>query len=323
MKGRPRIVVTRRLPERVEDEARRRFDAALNSSDVSMDQPQLARAMREADGLLCAVTDRITAQVIDQQELSVGMVANFGVGYDNIDVTAAVRRGVVVSNTPDVLTDDTADLAIYLMLAAARRTGEGERLVRAGGWDGWRPTQLLGTRVSGKTLGVIGMGRIGRAVAQRARHGFGMTIRYHNRSELERSVTEPLAAQARTLEDLLQESDFVSLHVPASEETSGLVSSERLAAMKSGSILVNTARGDIVDEDALADALAQGHLAAAGLDVHREEPRVNPRLARLENVVLLPHLGSATLETREAMGLRALDNLSDYFAGRDPRDRVC
>ncbi len=323
MSDRPRVVVTRRLPDRVEQEARNRFDAILNPGDVPMDQAELARAVREADGLLCTVTDRITAEVIEQEELSAGMVANFGVGYDNIAVSAAARRGLVVSNTPGVLTDDTADLAIYLMLAAARRAGEGERLVRSGGWDGWRPTQLLGTRVTGKTLGIVGLGRIGRAVARRARFGFGMTILYHNRSPLDGVITEPLDAQSRSLEGLLQESDFVSLHVPASDETRGLINSDTLESMKPGSILVNTARGDIVDEDALADALEQGRLAAAGLDVHREEPRVNTRLAGMENVVLLPHLGSATLETREAMGLRALDNLSDFFAGRDPRDRIC
>jgi lactate dehydrogenase-like 2-hydroxyacid dehydrogenase len=278
--------------------------------------------VRSADALLPTVTDRITADVLGAEPRRVRIVSNFGVGYNNIDVEAARRLGVVVTNTPDVLTDDTADIAVALMLMAARRLGEGERQVRAGEWTGWRPTHLLGTKLSGKTLGIIGLGRIGRAVARRAHHGFGMRVLYYDPPVPPAVAAEVGAEPADSLEAVLAESDVVSLHCPATPETRHLMNAERLRLMKRGALLVNTARGDVVDEAALATALADGVIAGAGLDVFEREPAVSDPLRRMENVVLLPHLGSATVETRVAMGERALDNLIAFFEGQEPRDRV-
>jgi len=320
--SRPKVLVTRRMPPGVERRLADRFEAVLNTDDLPLDSAALGEAMSRFDGILSTVTDDLSASAFAGQNLRAGIVANFGVGFNNIDLVAARRRGILVTNTPDVLTDDTADLALALMLATARRMGEGERLVRSGKWQGWSPTQLLGTRLTGKTLGLIGFGRIGRAVAHRAHHGFGMKILYHSRSQAQPSVAGPLGARFLPLADLLGASDFVSLHVPATESTSGLIDADMLGRMKRGAILINTARGDVLDEAALVDALRSGHLAGAGLDVYRNEPRIEPELAEFQNVVLLPHLGSATSETREAMGLRALQNLSDFFDGREPPDRV-
>ncbi|GAC1683974.1 MAG: D-glycerate dehydrogenase [Gemmatimonadaceae bacterium] len=247
------------------------------------------------------------------------ILANFGVGYDNIDVQAARSEGVVVTNTPDVLTEDTADLAITLMLMAARRAGEGERLVRAGRWSGWYPTQLLGTRLSGKLLGVVGFGRIGRAVARRAKLGLDMQVIFSTAPGQSPAAD---GAQQWPLDRLLAESDVVSLHVPATAGTRHLIDAARIAMMKPSAILINTARGSVVDEQALGTALRSGRIAAAGLDVYEREPVVDPSLCDLENVVLLPHLGSATLETRVAMGQRAIANLVAHFAGGTPPDRV-
>jgi len=319
---RPTVVVTRRLPERVERQLTERFDARLNPTDVPMTAEQLADAVRTADALLPTVTDRITADVLDAEPRRVRIVSNFGVGYNNIDVEAAKRAGVVVTNTPDVLTDDTADIALALMLMVTRRLGEGERHVRAGEWAGWRPTHMLGTRLSGKTLGVVGLGRIGRAVARRAHHGFGMRVLYYD-PPVPPEVAREVGAEPRdSLEAVLAESDVVSLHCPATPETRHLVNAERLRAMKRGAFLVNTARGDVVEEAALVEALSAGTIAGAGLDVFEREPQVAEALTRMENVVLLPHLGSATVETRVAMGERAIDNLVAFFEGRPPRDRV-
>jgi len=322
MPPRPTVVVTRRLPEAVERKLVDRFDARLNRDDAPLTAAQLADAVRTADALLPTVTDRVTADVLGAEPRRVRIVSNFGVGYNNIDVEAARRLGVVVTNTPDVLTDDTADIAVALMLMAARRLGEGERQVRAGEWTGWRPTHLLGTKLSGKTLGIIGLGRIGRAVARRAHHGFGMRVLYYDPPVPPAVAAEVGAEPADSLEAVLVESDVVSLHCPATPETRHLMNAERLRLMKRGALLVNTARGDVVDEAALATALADGVIAGAGLDVFEREPAVSDALRRMENVVLLPHLGSATVETRVAMGERALDNLIAFFDGREPRDRV-
>ena len=252
-----------------------------------------------------------------------GLVANFGVGFNNIDVEAAKARGVVVSNTPDVLTDATADLAITLLLMVARRTGEGERHLRGGHWTGWRPTHLLGTHVTGKTLGLIGMGRIARAVAQRAHHGFGMKVIFHDPFPPAPDVAKALGAEPRnSLEEVLQEAHFVSLHCPATPETRHLMNRERLALMRPDAFLVNTARGDVVDETALVEALEGKVIAGAGLDVFEREPQVTQALVAMDNVVLLPHLGSATRETRVAMGMRAFENLQLFFSGKPLRDRV-
>ena len=299
------------------------FDVELNASDVPLDAAGLARAMREADGLLPCVADKITAELLATPGRKAKIVANYGVGFNNVDVVAAKANGVVVTNTPDVLTEDTADLAMTLMLATARRAGEGERELRSGKWTGWRPTHMLATRVNGKTLGLIGIGRIGRAVARRAHLGFGMKIIYHDPYPLSDADAQLLGAERKdSIEAVLRESDFVSLHCPATPETRHLMNAPRFAQMRQGSILINTARGDVVSENDLIAALQAGTIGGAGLDVFEQEPSVPAALSSMENVVLLPHLGSATTETRVAMGMRAIDNLVAFFGGTAPRDRV-
>jgi lactate dehydrogenase-like 2-hydroxyacid dehydrogenase len=321
--GRPVVVVTRRLPAAVEQRLGLQFDARLNADDHPFSSAELEDALRSADALLPTVSDRLTAQVLAAAPLRTRVIANYGVGFNHIDIAAAKTRGLVVTNTPEVLTDDTADEAILLMLMVARRAGEGERQVRAGAWTSWRPTHMLGTRVSGKTLGLIGLGRIGRAVAHRARQGFGMRVIFHDPAPPPATVVAELGAEPRAgVDEVLREADFVSLHSPATAETHHLIDARRLGLMKRTAFLINNARGDIVDEAALAVALQQGTIAGAGLDVFEREPAVTPELLAMENVVLLPHLGSATQETRVAMGLRALENLTAFFAGAAPRDRV-
>ena len=326
---RPVVAVTRRLPAPVEARLSARFDARPNADDRALDADGLAEALATADAVLCTVTDRIDAAVFDAAARRAPdgrprarLLANFGVGVNHIDLEAARAHGVAVTNTPGVLTDDTADVAIALMLMAARRLGEGERELRAGRWRGWRPTHLLGTSLTGATLGVVGFGRIGQAVARRAHHGFGMPVRYLNPSARDAEAAAVGATRCDTLAELLATSDVVSLHCPATPATRHLIDAAALAHARPGAILVNTARGDVVDADALADALRDGRLAAAGLDVHEGEPRVAPALLALENVVLLPHLGSATVRTRRAMGDRALDNLEAFLDGRPLPDRV-
>lgn len=320
--SRPIVVLTRRLPAAVERHAAELFDARLNTTDTPMTADQLSDAMRTADALLPTVSDPIPAAILGVTPRRVKIIANFGVGYNNIDVATARSLGIVVTNTPDVLTDDTADLAMTLLLTAARRAGEGERHIRAGQWTGWRPTHMLGTRVWGKTLGVLGLGRIGRAVAKRASSGFGMRVIYYDPPVPIGEARACGASPRESIEDVLRESDFVSLHMPASPENRHLINAERLAVMPRHAILINTARGDVIDEAALAAALTRGTIGGAGLDVYEREPRVDATLLELENVVLLPHLGSATTETRVAMGERALANIEAYFAGIPPRDRV-
>jgi lactate dehydrogenase-like 2-hydroxyacid dehydrogenase len=321
--ARPIVVVTRRLPDPVEQELTREFDARLNTDDRPLGPDGLREALRNADGILCTVTDRLSAEVLSVEPRRARILANFGVGFNNIDVEAAKAHKLAVSNTPDVLTDATADLAFTLLLMVARRTGEGERHVRGGQWTGWRPTHMLGTQVSGKTLGLVGMGRIARAVARRAHHGFGMKVIYHDPCPPPADVAAALGAESRAqLEQVLREADFVSLHCPATPETHHLMNRERLAQMRSDAYLINTARGDVVDEAALVEALSSRRLAGAGLDVFEKEPQVTPALLAMENVVLLPHLGSATRETRVAMGMRALENLRLFFKGSPLRDRV-
>ena len=323
MSAKPTVVVTRRLPEPVERELVRDFDATLNPEDRPLGPDGLRRALQTADAVLCTVTDRLTADVLAVEPRRARLLANFGVGFNHIDVEAAKARGLAVSNTPDVLTDATADLAMTLLLCVTRRAGEGERHLRSGAWTGWRPTHMLGTQVSGKTLGLVGMGRIARAVARRAHHGFGMRVVFHDPYPPAPEVARSLGAEPRErLEQVLEEADFVSLHCPATPETRHLMNAERLALLKPGAYLINTARGDVVDEAALVAALRGGRLAGAGLDVFEREPQVSPELLALENVVLLPHLGSATRETRVAMGLRALENLRLFFQGAPLRDQV-
>ena len=321
--SRPVVVVTRRLPAEVEAELQKDFDARLNTTDTPLTPEQLQDALRSADAILPTVTDRFTAEVLASEPLRARLLANFGVGFNHIDVNAAKARGLSVSNTPDVLTDATADIAMTLLLTVARRTGEGERQVRAGQWTGWRPTHLIGTQVSGKTLGLIGMGRIARAVARRAHHGFGMKVLFHDPFPPSPQEAAALGAEGLgSLEEVLERSDFVSLHCPATPETRHLMNADRFARMRKTAFLVNTARGDVVDEAALVAALTSGQIAGAGLDVFEREPVVTPALLTMENVVLLPHLGSATRETRAAMGMRALENLRLFFSGKPLRDRV-
>jgi len=320
---RPRVFVVRRLPPANEAALRERYDADLNATDETYPLERLVQAARDYDAIVPTVVDDVPAAVFDTPGRRVRIVANFGVGFDRIDLAAARRNGVVVTNTPGALTEDTADLAMMLLLAAARRASEGERQLRAGEWHGWRPTHLLGKRVNGATLGIVGFGRIGGAMARRAHRGFGMRVLYVNRRAADaRAVHDAKAEHCDSLDELLAHSDFVSLHVPSRPETRHMIDATRLERMRPGAILVNTARGDLVDEAALANALERGHLAAAGLDVFEQEPHVLPRLLSLPNVVLLPHLGSATTASRVAMGERMVMNLDAFFAGQSPPDRI-
>ncbi len=319
---RPVVVLTRRWPEAVEASLAAAFDLRPNEDDHPFSQAELVAALAEADGVGATVTDRFDAEVFAARPRA-RILANFGVGVNHIDLSAARAAGVAVTNTPDVLTDCTADLAMTLLLMSARRAGEGERELRSGRWRGWRPTHLRGLRVSGATLGIVGMGRIGRALAHRAHDGFGMRVLCYNRRPLPESVLGEVAArQVESLDALLPQVDFLSLHCPATPETEHLINAGRLALMRPSAHLINTSRGAVVDEAALAEALANKALAGAGLDVYAAEPQVPEALLRLPNVVLLPHLGSATEATREAMGMRALVNLRTCFEGRTPPDRL-
>ncbi|MES3035132.1 MAG: D-glycerate dehydrogenase [Gemmatimonadota bacterium] len=318
LKDKPVAWLTRRHPDAVEQAFAEHFEVSLNLGDVPRSQEELVRALHHCDVLVPIVGDPCDEVLFQHAPYRATLIANVGVGVNHIDLGAAARAGIAVTNTPDVLTDDTADIAIALMLMAARRLGEGERLVRANRWHGLAPTHHLGHTLRGRTLGIIGYGRIGRAVADRARV-FGLRVQWVGRTG---GSAVPDHEMAPSLEALLATSDIVSLHTPATPETVQLMNAERLAMMKAGSILVNTARGTLVDERALSDVLRSGQLFAAGLDVHEHEPKINPVLQGLENVVLLPHLGSATVETRTAMGLRALDNALQWLSGRVPRDRL-
>ncbi|NMG43413.1 D-glycerate dehydrogenase [Aromatoleum toluvorans] len=319
---RPRLILTRRWPAEVERALSERFDVRLNTEDRPFTRDEIRAALAACDALLATVSDRIDADALGTAP-NAKLIANYGVGYSHIDIDAARGLGIAVTNTPDVLTDCTADLAITLMLMVARRAGEGERELRSGNWTGWRPTHMIGSKVSGKTLGLVGMGRIARAVAMRAQHGFGMKIVFFNRSRVPAEALAGLAArQCDTVEEVLAQSDFVSLHCPGGAATRHLINAERLALMRRDAFLINTARGEVVDEAALVDALRSGTIAGAGLDVFEREPLVSEGLMTLENVVLLPHLGSATRETRVGMGMRVLENVEAFFAGRTPPDRV-
>ena len=319
--SRPRVILTRRWPEACERLLAKSCDLIVNADDHPMPREELQQALRDCDALGATVTDQIDDEMLSDASLRAGMIGNFGVGFNNIDVEAARRLGVRVSNTPGVLTEATADLAMMLILMCARRAGEGERLLRAGRWPGWSPTSLLGADVHGATLGIVGMGRIGAALAQRAHHGFGMEIFYHNRSGTS-AQAHALGARARPLDALLADTDFVSLNCPSSPATHHLINADRLSLMRSSAFLVNTARGDVVDESALAQALREGTIAGAGLDVYEQEPVVHAELMTLENVVLLPHQGSGTTATREAMGRMAAQNILAYLDGQDLPNRV-
>lgn len=320
MGERPRILVTRRLPEAVEARLLRDFDARLNPDDRLLSEDEILALAEGCDGILTSAIDRMPGSLIRRLPERVKIIATFSVGVDHIDLAAARARGIIVTNTPDVLTDATADVAILLLLAAARRLTEGSRLVREGKWIGWRPTQLLGLGLQGKNLGIVGMGRIGLAVARRAR-AFGLSIHYHNRNRLPPEKEEG-AVYHETLETLLPLCPFVSLHCPLTAETRHMINRKTIELMPPEAVLVNTARGGLVDDEALIAALKSGRLFAAGLDVFEGEPNLNPGYLELDNVVLLPHLGSATREARNAMGFRCLYNLDCFFSGRPVPDAL-
>lgn len=321
--AKPRVLVTRAWPKAVEAKMAEAFDLTLNRDDRPLGPADLRSAMAEYDAVLPTVTDRLPALVFDLPKARTKILANYGVGFAHIDTEAAKSHGIAVTNTPDVLSECTADIAMTLMLMVARRAGEGEREVREGRWTGWRPTHLIGTKVSGATLGIIGFGRIGQAMAQRAHHGFGMNILVQNRSAVAPEVLARYnAVQVPTVEDLLPQCDFVSLHCPGGASNRHLIDARRLDLMKPDAYLINTARGEVVDEYALAQALWFGTIGGAGLDVFEREPAIPNELLGAENLVMLPHLGSATRETREAMGFRVFENLQDFFEGREPRDKV-
>lgn len=313
-----KLLFTRRFPGTTIERARDEFDVSVVDHDEGLSAAAASDALRDYDAIVATLGDDFSAGAFDG-DLRCTMIANFGVGYNHIDVAAAAAAGVTVSNTPDVVTDATADIAITLILSTCRRAGEGERLVRAGKWDGWGPGFMLGTHVTGKTLGIVGMGRIGQAVARRGHFGFGMPVKYFNRSK---KPVDFEAEQVDTLSQLMAESDIVVVTVPGGGENTKLIDRSALEAMKPTGIFVNVARGDVVDEAALIDVLEAGSIAGAGLDVFESEPFVPERLRALENTVLLPHLGTSALEVREQMGLMALDNVRAWNRGETPPQKV-
>ena len=320
----PKVLLTRRWPSEVEHYLSQRYDLTVNEQDAPMDAAALQAALVAYDAVCPTVTDKLTAEILAAGAGGkVKVLGNYGVGVSHIDLHACKRLGIAVTNTPNVLTEATAEIALALMLMIARRTGEGERQVRAGRWEGWAPTRMIGADVTGKTLGLVGFGRIGQATARKAHHGFGMRVLYYSRKRVAPEIEAASGGKhCAVLEELLEQSDFVSLHCPGGADTRHLLNAARLGRMKSSAFLINTARGEVVDEAALAEALRQHAIAGAGLDVYEHEPRVPESLLGLENVVLLPHLGSATLETRVAMGMRVAENLERFFAGLEPDDRV-
>jgi glyoxylate reductase len=315
-----KVLVTARLPEEVLNRIAREHQVHIRTEDVPLEHEKLLELVGDMDGLLCTITDRIDREVLDLSP-RLRVIANNGVGFDHIDVEEATRRGIPVSNTPGVLTDSTADLTFALILAAARRVVEGDRMVRAGDFKFWAPLKFLGVEVAGKTLGIIGMGRIGQAVAKRAA-GFDMRAIYWSRTRLKPQLEHELKVSFSSFDDLLRESDFVSLHVPLRPETRHLIGARELAMMKSSAFLINTARGPVVDEQALVAALRSGRIRCAGLDVYEDEPRLSAGLAELNNAVLLPHMGSATIETRTRMAGMACENLLAGLAGKRPPNCV-
>ncbi|MBT3952429.1 D-glycerate dehydrogenase [Amylibacter sp.] len=319
----PKILVSRRWPEAVETAMVKKYDVTFNIKDKPLSTNEFKDALSIYDAILPTVTDKISSEVFKVKNPRTKIFGNYGVGFSHIDIPAAKAAGITVSNTPDVLSDCTADITLTLMLMAARRAGEGEREVRSGNWEGWRPRHLIGTRITGKTLGIIGFGRIGREVAKRAHFGFGMKIVVQNRSKIGNDILiRTNAHQVDNLDELLETSDFISLHCPGGDDNHHLISTKQFKKMKNSAILINTARGEVVDDNALILALKSKEISAVGLDVFNNEPNINPELMKFENAILLPHLGSATQETREAMGFRVLDNIADFFEGKVPRDKV-
>ncbi len=322
MAQKPKVVVTRKLPDPVETRMRELFDTELNPTDRAMTPDELVDALQRADVLVPTVTDRIDSRILSRAGPNLRLIANFGAGVDNIDVATANARGVTVTNTPGVLTEDTADMAMALILAAARRVVEGAQVVQTGGFSGWSPTWMLGRRIAGKRLGIIGMGRIGQAVARRAK-AFGLSIHYHNRKPVSPRISDELEATYwESLDQMLARMDVISINCPHTPGTFHLLSARRLKLLQPHAIVVNTARGEVIDEPALANMLARGEIAGAGLDVYENEPAINPKLLKLPNVVLLPHMGSATVESRIDMGEKVIINIKTFMDGHRPPDRV-
>ena len=312
----PRVIVTRRLPDAIETRMMELFE------DAPMSRADLAAAMQEADVLVPTVTDEIDKELIAGVGERLKLIASFGTGVDHIDLDAANARGIMVTNTPGVLTEDTADMTMALILATPRRLAEGERLIRSGDWTGWTPTFMLGHRIWGKRLGIIGMGRIGQAVARRAR-GFGLSVHYHNRRRVHEEIEAELEATYwESLDQMLARMDIVSINCPHTPATYHLLSRRRLELLKKDAYIVNTSRGEVIDETALTQLLTNGAIAGAGLDVFENEPAINPKLLALDNVVLLPHMGSATIEGRVAMGEKVIINIKTFVDGHNPPDRI-
>jgi glyoxylate reductase len=318
----PLVIVTRKLPDAIETRMMELFATRLNLADTPLSQGELIEAVKQADVLVPTVTDRIDAGILSQAGPRLKLIASFGTGVDHIDLKTARQRGVIVTNTPGVLTEDTADMTMALILAVPRRLAEGERLVRSGKWTGWGPTSMLGHRIWGKRLGIIGMGRIGTAVARRAR-GFGLAIHYHNRRRAHPELEAELEATYwESLDQMLARMDIVSINCPHTPATYHLLSARRLKLMQPHAYIVNTSRGEVIDENALARMIERGEIAGAGLDVFEHEPAVNPKLLRLDSVVLLPHMGSATIEGRMDMGEKVIINIKTFADGHNPPDRV-
>ena len=321
-KKKPLVMITRKLPDAIETRLMELFDVRLNVDDEAMSEAELTEAVKTADVLVPTITDAIDAKLIVAAGKKLKLIANYGTGVDHIDLAAAREKGITVTNTPDVLTEDTADMTMALILAVPRRLVEGERIVRSGDWSGWSPTWMLGHRIFGKRLGIIGMGRIGQAVARRAR-GFGLSIHYHNRNRVHEEIENELEATYwESLDQMLAHMDFVSVNCPHTPATYHLLSARRLKLLQPHAVIVNTARGEVIDENALTQVLQSGDIAGAGLDVFEHAPAVNPKLLALDNVVLLPHMGSATFEGRGDMGEKVVINIQTFVDDHTPPDRV-
>ncbi|WP_417615833.1 2-hydroxyacid dehydrogenase [Parasphingorhabdus sp.] len=320
--SKPRVIITRELSDSNQDRMCELFDAVPNYADTPFSRDDLIAAMADCDVLVPTVTDHIDAEMIENAPERLRLIASFGAGVDHIDLAAARARKILVTNTPGVFTEDTADMTMALILSAPRRLSDGEKLVRTGQWEGWKPSGMLGHCIGGKKLGIIGMGRIGQAVARRA-SGFGLSIFYHNRRQLPPAVEESLRASfVADLDELIRECDIITLHCPHTVETHEMINAERIGRMKPSAYLINTARGDLVNENALIDALQNGKIGGAGLDVYQNEPAIDPRFLTLKNTVLLPHMGSATFEGREASGERVITNIRVWADGHRPPDQV-
>jgi glyoxylate reductase len=322
MPEKTRVIVTRRLPEPVEARMRELFDVTLNATDEPMSTETLGRAMAEADVLVPTITDRIDQRLLAKAGPNLRLIANYGAGFDHIDVATALQRGIMVSNTPDVLAEDTADMAMALILSVTRRLPEGAVMMQKGEWDGWSPTALMGHRIAGKNLGILGLGRIGRAIARRAR-AFGLAIHYHNRRRLHPDIEAELGATWwESLDQMLARVDVLSINVPHTPSTFHLMNARRLKLMKRDAYIINTARGEVIDENALTRMLRADELGGAGLDVYEKGHDINPRLRDLPNVLLLPHMGSATVEGRLEMGEKVIINIKTFADGHRPPDQV-